>query len=113
MYPDGGLVQSRQGTDLPRRAPFVMTQHEHRSLPLGELGKCPSQAFTTLTCEQLILRRGILSSDPFAEVPFSCRAVRHRRDPALAAGARFDSVQAPVDQDAGKPDFKWELFAEG
>ena len=98
---------------FPGRAAFVVTQHEHRPLPLGELGERSRETHSPFPREQLFLR----GDSPFAAVRSakSCWPPGPSgigRTSVRAAFAALIRSRAPVDQDAREPDFEGQLLTK-
>src|SRR5262245_30248928 len=110
MNADCGLVETRHRADLPRRAISVVTKHEDGTLATIEPIDRGRETGAPLAGEEL----GFwvqLGDAAERNARFVTLRVVGRCKPALATGARFTPVEAPIDEDAGKPDFEGPRIA--
>ena len=106
------LVQAREGAHFTRGAPFVVAQHEHRALSIGQPRERVCKFLPAFSREDLVLGGGAGARDAIREVRLPGRRLGCRDEPPLATGSRLDAVQAPVDQYPGEPDLERELLPE-
>ena len=105
MNADRGLVETRHRADLPRRTISVVTEHEDGALATIEPIDRGRETSAPLASEELGFRIQLRdAAKRYAR--FIALRVVGGREPALASGTRFSPVEAPIDEDAGKPDFE-------
>src|SRR5262249_10607281 len=105
MNADRGLVETRHRADLARRAISVVTEHEDGTLPAIEPIDRGRETGAALAGEELRFRIQLRNAAK-RYARFIALCVVGGCEPALATSARFTPVQAPIDEDARKPDFE-------
>src|SRR5262249_34849559 len=111
--PDSRLVKADHRADFARRAVAVVTQHEHGALPSFETVDGGGHARPPLTREEArfrVTRAGAHRSGRKDRAIVGQRrgagGVVGGHEPAVATDPRLTSIEAAVDENSCKPDFK-------